>query len=181
MTRTGEIVASNFDKWHAECSKWLLPMARKVCKGAKEIDPGDLVQETLLRFIERFGGSLDELDPTRADGWLIRTMTNYFYDLKGGAVVRTKATDDPTITRWTLAQEAESATYESISQERFDWAVNKLPELQRVTFLLRAKGLGNKEIARQLRASPGAVAKRLLDARRNLKELLTPYLDGGAH
>jgi RNA polymerase sigma-70 factor (ECF subfamily) len=94
---------------------------------------------------------------------------------------RKKAEDDPTITRWTLAQGGGSDTYERISRERFEWAIEKLPRQQRLTFLLRSQGLRNQEIARQLGVSPGTVAKRLFDARQNLGELLKPYLDEGTH
>jgi len=181
MTSAGEIVASNFEEWHARCKKLLLPIAQRLCRGAMGIDAQDLVQETFLRFIERFGGALGELDDARADGWLIRVMNNHFYDLLRGVMGRKKAEDDPTITRWTLGQGADSNTYERISQERFDWAIDKLPRQQRLTFLLRAEGLGNKEIARELGVTPNAVAKRLFDARQKLDELLKPYLDEGTH
>ncbi|WNG29194.1 sigma-70 family RNA polymerase sigma factor [Cystobacter fuscus] len=181
MTSAGETVASKFDEWHAKCDKLLLPIAKRLCRGAQGIDPKDLVQETFLRFIERFGRALGELDDARADGWLIHVMNNHFYDLLRGAMGRKKAEDDPTITRWTHAQEAESDTYERISQERFDWAIDKLPKQQRLTFLLRAQGLGNKEIASKLGVPPGRVAKRLFDARQKLGELLKPYLDEGTH
>jgi RNA polymerase sigma-70 factor (ECF subfamily) len=181
MTSAGEIVASNFEEWHARCNKLLLPIAQRLCRGAVGIDPQDLVQETFLRFIERFGGALGELDDTRANGWLISVMNNHFYDLLRGAMGRKKAEDDPTITRWTLGQGVGSATYERITQERFDWAVDKLPRLQRLTLLLRYEGLGNREIASKLGVSPGIVAKRLFDARQKLGELLKPYLDEGTH
>ena len=181
MTSAGEIVASQFEEWHAKCDKLLLPVAKRLCRGAGGIDPQDLVQETFLRFIERFGSALSELDEVRARGWLIRVMTNYFYDLLRGDMGRKKAEDDPTITRWTLAQEADPGTYERISQERFDWAVEKLPRQQRLSFLLRAEGLGNKEIARRLGVTPNTVATRLFYARQKLDELLKPYLDEGTH
>ncbi|MCY1074215.1 RNA polymerase sigma factor [Archangium lansingense] len=181
MTSAGEIVASKFDEWHAKCDKLLLPIAKRLCRGAEGIDPQDLVQETFLRFIERFGSALGELDDARADGWLIRVMNNHFYDLLRGSMGRKKAEDDPTITRWTLAQGADPDTYERIPQERFDWAVEKLPRQQRLTFLLRAQGLGNKEIARELGVTPNAVATRLFYARQRLDELLKPYLDEGTH
>ncbi len=181
MTSAGEIVASKFEEWHEKCDKLLLPMAERLCRSAPGIDAQDLVQETFLRFVERFGGALGELDDARADGWLIRVMNNHFYDLLRGVMGRKKAEDDPTITRWTLGQGADSATYERISQERFDWAVDRLPRQQRLTFLLRAQELSNKEIASKLGISPGTVAKRLFDARQKLDELLKPYLDEGTH
>ena len=181
MTSAGEIVASKFEEWHEKCDKLLLPMAERLCRSAPGIDAQDLVQETFLRFIERFGSALGELDAARADGWLIRVMTNHFYDLLRGTMGRKKAEDDPTITRWTLAQGADQATYERISQERFDWAIDKLPRQQRLTILLRAQGLGNKEIARRLGVTPNAVAKRVFDACQRLDKLLTPYLDEGTH
>lgn len=181
MTSAGEIVASKFDEWHAKCDKLLLPIAGRLCRSAEGIDAQDLVQETFLRFIERFGNALGELDDARADGWLIRVMTNHFYDLLRGTMGRKKAEDDPTITRWTLAQGADPDTYERISQERFAWAIDKLPRQQQLTLLLRYEGLSNREIASKLGVPPGRVAKRLFDARQTLGELLKPYLDEGTH
>jgi RNA polymerase sigma-70 factor (ECF subfamily) len=177
----GEIVASTFEEWHARYYGLLLPIAQRLCRGAVGIDPEDLVQETLLRFIEHFAGALGAHDDAPADGWLITVMNRHFYDLLRGAMGRKKAEDDPTITRWTLGQGAGSTTYERITQERFDWAIGKLPRLQRLTLLLRYQGLGNREIASKLGVPPGRVAKRLFDARQKLGELLKPYLDEGTH
>lgn len=181
MTSAGEIVASNFEEWHARYYGLLLPIAERLCRGAVGLEPQDLVQETLLRFIERFDGALNARDEEPADGWLITVMNNHFFDLIRGAMGRKKAEDDPTITRWTLAQGAASSTYERIPQERFDWAIERLPRQQRLAFLLRSQGLGNREIASKLGVSPGTVAKRLFDARQKLGALLKPYVDEGTH
>ncbi|MFP2925391.1 RNA polymerase sigma factor [Pyxidicoccus sp. 3LG] len=181
MTSAGENVASNFEEWHARYYGLLLPIAERLCRGAVGLDPKDLVQETLLRFIEHFDGALGAHDDEPADGWLIAVMNRYFCDLIRGAMGRKKAEHDPTITRWTLAQGATSSTFERISQERFDWAIEKLPMQQRRTFLLRSQGLRNQEIARKLGVSSGTVAKRLFDARQKLGELLKPYVDEGTH
>lgn len=180
MTSAGETVASNFEEWHQKCNELLLPRARILCKGAPWVDPRDLVQETFLRFIEGYGSSLGELDG-KAKGRLIRILVNHYCDLHRGTMGRKKAQDDPTLTRWTLAQNEEPSLYERISPERFDWAVDQLPTQQRLTLLLRSKRLGNKEIARQLGVTPSTVAKRVYDACRNLEKLLKPYLDEGKH
>lgn len=181
MTSAGEIVASNFEEWHDRYYGLLSPIAEKLCRGAVGIDPKDLVQETLLRFIEHFDGAMSARDEEPVDGWLISVMSRYFYDLNRGAMGRKKAEDDPTITRWTLAQGAASSTYERVTQERFDWAIQKLPKLQRMTLLLRYGGLRNQQIASKLGVSSGTVAKRLFDARQTLGELLKPYVDEGTH
>ncbi|KFE70292.1 RNA polymerase sigma factor [Hyalangium minutum] len=180
MKSAGEIVASNFDEWHAKHYALLMPIAEKLCRAFGGIEPRDLVQEALLRFVERFTGAL-QADEEPVDGWLITVMTNHFYDLIRGTMGRKKAEDDPTITRWTLGQGAASDTYERITRERFEWAIEKLPRQQRLTFLLRSQGLRNQEIASKLGVSAGLVAKRLFDARQRLGELLKPYLDEGTH
>lgn len=181
MMSAGEIVASNFEEWHARYYKLLLPVAERLCRGAVGIEAKDLVQETLLRFIERFDGAQGTRDDEPVEGWLIAVMNRHFYDLIRGAMGRKKAADDPTITRWTLGQGASSDTFERITQERFDWAIAKLPRLQRLTFLLRSEGLRNQEIASRLGVASGTVAKRLFDARQKLGEFLKPYLDEGTH
>jgi len=73
------------------------------------------------------------------------------------------------------------ATYERVAEERFDWAIRKLPSNQRVTFLLKAEGLDHKEIARRLGITAGAVAQRLFNARQTLNRLLQPYAEEGVH
>ncbi|MDC0712679.1 sigma factor-like helix-turn-helix DNA-binding protein [Stigmatella sp. ncwal1] len=181
MMNAGERVANNFDEWHDKQHRMLLPIAKRLCWGAREIDPEDLVQEALLRFIETYPDALEDRKKDPMDGWLISVMTRHFVDLKRGAMARMKAEDDPAITRWTLGQGGGSTTYERITQERFDWAVNQLPLQQRLTLLLRAQGMRNQEIAGRLGLKSGVVAKRLFDARQKLGMLLKPYVDEGTH
>jgi RNA polymerase sigma-70 factor, ECF subfamily len=179
MTKTGKSVASKLDELHARYSEQLRPLARKLCQGmASAIDPNELVQEALLRFHERFEALGDA---ERAEGWLVSVMTRYFYDQLRKVMSRQKAEDDPTITRWTFVQEDVPSTYERITPERFKWAIEKLPEQQRITYLLHCQGLGNQDIASKLGISVGAVGKRLFDARKNLRGLLQPYVEEGIH
>jgi RNA polymerase sigma-70 factor, ECF subfamily len=181
MTSAGERVARDFEEWHEKHYQLLLPIAARLCKASREIDPRDLVQETLLRFVERFEGTLNGQGDEPVDGWLIAVMTRHFYDLQRGAMGRKRAENDPTITRWTLGQVDTPASYARITKERFDWAIGQLPLQQRLTFLLRSQGLRNQEIASQMGLKPGAVAKRLFDARQRLNALLKPYADEGTH
>ncbi|NNC15640.1 RNA polymerase sigma factor [Corallococcus exiguus] len=181
MTNAGERVALNYDHWQDKYYQLLMPIAERLCRGAKGLDPKDLVQETLLRFIKHVAGSLNDQGDESMDGWLIAVMNRHFVDLQRSAMGRKRAEDDPTITRWTLGQGESTSTYERITSERFDRAVDQLPQLQRVTFLLHVQGLGNQEIARRLGVKPNAVAKRLFDARQRLNELLLPYVDEGTH
>jgi RNA polymerase sigma-70 factor (ECF subfamily) len=181
MTKAGEIVASKLEELHARYYKLLFHFARKLCKGARGIDPRDLVQETLVRFIDRPEGSLERGDGKPVDGWLIAVLTRYFYDQLRKVMSRQKAEDDPTITNWTLGQGDVPPTFERISPERFKWAIEQLPMKQRITILLKCDGLRNQDIANKLGVSEGVVATRLLNARRKLYELLKPYVDEELH
>lgn len=174
-------MASKLNELHAKYYEKLLRTARKLCQGAKWMDPTELVQEALLRLIERFGDSPDDTAARPLIGWLIAVMARYSFDQRRRLKSSQEAKDDPTLTQWTLGQGDGSPTYESITPERFDWAIQKLPEQQRRTFLLRADGLRNQEIARKLGLSVNTVAKRLFDARKKLRELLQPYVGEGIH
>lgn len=179
MTNAGETVASKLAALHDRYYERLLPIARKLCKGAPGIDPGDLVQESLMRYLEHFEGARSERGDEPVEGWLIAVLTRCFIDQVRKAMSRKKAEDDPTITRYTLGQGEALPTYERITPERFARAVELLPAKQRVTFLLRSQGLGNQEIALRLGVSANVVGKRLSDARQRLRELLQPYVDEG--
>jgi RNA polymerase sigma-70 factor, ECF subfamily len=170
-------VGSDFDELRARYRPSLLAFARKLCQGAPSADPEDLVQDTFMRFMEE--GLYDQGGD--AMGWLIKVLHRRFIDLVRSHDSHQKAETDPTITRWTLTNDDVPATYERITQERFDWAVNKLPENQRITILLKLEGHDHKEIARQLGISVPAVTQRLFNARQNLHQLLQPYVEEGIH
>ena len=174
-------MGSDFDELDARYRKRLLGHARMLSQGAPWLDLDDLVQETLVRYLEHVQKGLH--DATRGDamGWLLKVMKDRFIDLWRRETSQRKAEDDPTITRYTLTNDDVPATYERITPERFDWAIEKLPENQRLTLLLKAKGLENKEIAHRLGINPGAVAQRLFNARRTLHQILQPYTEEGIH
>ncbi len=181
MKSAGETVASKLDALHDRFYERLLPIARKLCKGAPGLDPKDLVQETLVRFLEHYEESQPEWGDTPPEAWLISVMTRCFVDQVRKSMSRKKAEDDPTITRYSLSQSEALPTYERITPERFARAVEQLPAKQRMTYLLRSQGLSNQEIALELGVSANVVGKRLSDARQRLRELLQPYVNEGIH
>lgn len=173
MKRTGNIVEGPLKALDEQDYERLVPIAKRLCRAAPELDPRDLVQEAVRRFLDHFR-------PERGREprvWLISVMTRHFYDLLGKAKVRQKVAVDPTLTRWTQAQDVSHSPYEHLTPERFAWAVDQLSEQQRVTFLLRCQGLKNPEIALKLGVDVAKVAKRYFDARVKLGVLLKPYVD----
>ncbi|WP_245815049.1 RNA polymerase sigma factor [Cystobacter ferrugineus] len=164
---------------HGRYAKRLLPPAQKLCRAAPELDPDDLVQEAFVRFLDHFEEPITKQNDEYVMNWLINVMNRHFYDQLRKRSSRQKAVDDPTLTRWTQAQDVPPSTYERIGQERFDWAINQLPKQQRITYLLRCQNLTNPEIASKLGVPVATVNKRLFDARVSLRKLLQPYVDEG--
>jgi len=175
-TKVKKSVAGNLQALQEHWYEWLLPIAKRICRGAPEIDHKDLVHEAVVRFLEKYQ-PLEQPGTVTLDAWLISVMAHFFYDECKKSRTRQKSEEDPTVTRWTLSQNAVPPTYERITRERFDQAIAQLPEQQRLTFLLRSEGLRNQEIALKLRISVNVVAKRLFDARKNLRDLLQRYVD----
>lgn len=91
------------------------------------MEPEDLVQETLMRFMDQTAKGLFDNPGDNLMGWLIKVMTRHFYDLCRSATSRRNAETDPTITRWTFTSDDVPATYERITQEQFDRAVRSCP------------------------------------------------------
>lgn len=170
-------MATKLEEFHAEYHDRLLVRAKGLCRFEQWVDPNDLVQHALLRLVEH-GGRDGEGETVN---WLIKIMSHYFYDHLRKEKNRQKSEDDPTVTRYSHADDEVPPTYERVGRERFEWALRKLPAKQRDAFLLRSEGLKNPEIARRLRIAPGTVAQRLFTARENLRKLLQPYVEPGVH
>jgi DNA-directed RNA polymerase specialized sigma24 family protein len=49
MTKTGNSVTGKLEVLHGRYAKRLLPLAKKLCRAAPELDPDDLLQEAFLR------------------------------------------------------------------------------------------------------------------------------------
>jgi RNA polymerase sigma-70 factor (ECF subfamily) len=159
--------------------KWLLKQARSVCRD--EIDAQDLVQATLLRFIEQ--GEKQALPNQQGwEGWLARTLSNLFIDLCRRRKVQARGAADPNLRPDPILQVSPMrSAYELISDELFSQALQTLSPTLRTTLMMFLAGKGMSEIAHELGIPVGTVRKRLYDARANLREFFQRNLPSGVH
>jgi RNA polymerase sigma-70 factor (ECF subfamily) len=160
---------------------WLLAQARGLCRN--ETDAEDLVQETLLRFIQNF----DKLETLPAErtcaAWLVTTLTHLFYDQCRKQRVQGQSAREPLLSAEAVAapEPAARPVYDTISDEQFSQALHALSPKIRTTFEMHAAGQKYQDISRSLGIPVGTVAKRLHDARTRLRELLLPRTKTEVH
>jgi RNA polymerase sigma factor (sigma-70 family) len=165
----------------AECRGWLLGLARNLCRGSKT-DAEDLVQETLLRFVQK--GQVNAL-PAREHwhAWLAKTLKNLFMDQCRRQDVQQRGAADPSLSeeKQMLPGTPPLSPYDSITDEQFTQALQEaLSPTLRETFLLHMSGKKMAEIGRILGTQEGTVRKRLYDSRLKLREFLCRYVPCGA-
>ncbi|MFY0567840.1 RNA polymerase sigma factor [Archangium lansingense] len=155
----------------------LMKQAKNLC--GNDADAEDLVQETILRFIQEFGDK-ENLPPIPSgEAWLVRTLSNLFFGQCRKLRARVNGARDPALSM--EAREADPApAYDAITSEQFSEALGTLKPKIRETFELRAAGLTYEDIANQLGVPVGTVKKRLHDARKRLREYLQTFLTHGA-
>ncbi|MDY7228722.1 RNA polymerase sigma factor [Hyalangium rubrum] len=161
--------------------KWLLLQARNVCRN--ESDAEDLVQESLLRFIQVFG-KMNALPEDRiCESWLVTTLNNLFFDQCRRRKVQANGAKDPTLSDEALVVQEPAAqpVYDAVTDEQFAKALQALSPKIRATFELHAAGKKYQDISRSLDIPIGTVAKRLHDARAKLRELLGRSTTPGVH
>ena len=170
------------EKFAAQHRDWLLDIARHLCRGST-IDPEDLVQETLLRFVQK--GRLNALPPREHwQAWLVRSLKNLFTDQYRRKQVLQRGAADPLLSEESIVLPGQPppSIYDSITAEQFDQALKEaLSSMQRETFLLHMSGKKMAEIGRILGVPEGTVRKRLHDSRLKLREHLLRYVPSGVH
>jgi RNA polymerase sigma-70 factor (ECF subfamily) len=170
------------EKFAAQHRAWLLDIARPLCRGSV-IDPEDLVQETLLRFVQK--GQQNGLPPCEHwQAWLVRSLKNLFTDQYRRTQVVKRGAEDPLLSEESIVLPGPPAPsiYDSITAEQFDQALKEaLSSMQRETFLLHMSGKKMAEIGRHLGIPEGTVRKRLHDSRLKLREHLLRYVPSGVH
>lgn len=148
----------------------------------------DVVQETWVRALERFGASRPD-EPLPATGWFYRVALNLCYDRlraarRAGTTLWGEGYPDGAhgSERGTLpvapaAADPEEAHLAAELGEAIRAAVDSLAPLLREAILLReGAGLKYREIAAAIGCPVGTVMSRLHLARQRLKRSLGPYL-----
>jgi RNA polymerase sigma-70 factor, ECF subfamily len=157
---------------------WLLGRARFLC-GTRS-DAEDIVQETFLRFTSTFPRDSALPESWSCTSWLLSTMSNCYYDQCRRRRVRERCLEDPLLSHDLEMVESPDAVdgppWDRISVEELRCAIDRLTAGARIAMSMYLDGRKNSEIARELGISYGAVAKRLYDARAQLRRLLGPDL-----
>jgi RNA polymerase sigma-70 factor (ECF subfamily) len=159
---------------------WLVGEARRMCR--TQADAEDLVQDTFIRFIETFA----QLPVLPHEGacvkWLTVTLTHRFVDQCRRLKSRENAA--PELTAIAQQQEVVESepepmpAYDRVSDEQLVKAVEALGPATRAAYELHASGRTNLEISEKLGIKPGAVGKRLHDARVKLRKMLKTLAPG---
>jgi RNA polymerase sigma-70 factor (ECF subfamily) len=161
---------------------WLLAQATNLCRNATDAE--DLVQDTLLRFIQTFG-QLESLPPERScEAWLVTTLTHLFYDQCRRRRVQAQGAKDPHLSNEAVVEVNEPASrpvYDTLTDEQFSEALEKLSPKMRATFEMHAAGKKYQDIARSLGIPVGTVSKRLHDARARLREFILQHINPGVN
>lgn len=154
----------------------LMGQAMNLCGDSSDAE--DLVQETILRFIQQFGDK-DDLPPVASgEAWLVRTLSNLFFSQCRKLRARVNGARDPALSA-EARQAAPPPVYASITSEQFSEALGTLSPKIRETYDLRADGMKYEDIASLQGIPVGTVKKRLHDARTKLREYLQTFLTPG--
>jgi RNA polymerase sigma-70 factor (ECF subfamily) len=149
----------------------------RLCGNASEAD--ELVQDTLARAWQ----SRTRFKPgTDARAWLFAILNNLFID-KCRSRLRERRADVSAedVQERVAAPEPEAQpAWAAISPEQLRAALDKIPEEFRLVYQLHSlEGRSYIEIAERLGIPKATVGTRLIRARRRLKELLLPTVNGG--
>ncbi|GHG82184.1 RNA polymerase sigma factor [Comamonas sp. JC664] len=160
----------------------LLALAKRLC-GQGGIDPEDLVQEALTRGLLHHGLLSAQPEPVYR-AWLCRALTNHFLDQcrKRRSELLEQDRPELRLVRESVAAPEPRAreAWEHISEQDFRRAISQLANPRvREAYSLHASGLRYRAIAQRMGVPEGTVGSWLYQARKELKDLLTPLTGGG--
>ncbi|NTX07571.1 RNA polymerase sigma factor [Myxococcus sp. CA040A] len=154
----------------AHHQEWLLVQARKLCGNVSDAE--DLVQETFVRFMQRYRDETVLPDVEVSGLLLTRTLANAFKDQCRRRKVRERNAMDPRL-RESLEvgtePEANLQMSETITSEQVADALHSFSPKMQETYKLLAEGKAYQEIASRFGISVSAVGKRLHDIRAKLR------------
>jgi len=170
-------------KYYEALFSFLVSRGRRVLHG-RQADALDLAQETLERFLVQFQGKPLPPGPV-ARAWSSRTLEHMVINEWRKREVRRRALADPILPLWVVpdpeASNIDEEVAEQVEAELRD-AVRLLSPKLREVFELHQGGLCPRQIAARLQLRPGAVSKRLHDARARLREVVAARMPfRGAH
>lgn len=153
----------------------LMGLARKLC-GQGGLDAEDLVQETLEKALRNFAVLAPQSEGAHR-AWLCTALHNRFLDLCRRR--RTEVMEQPELRLLRTQQEVSPdeqsrEQWECVTEQHFREAVSRLKPNLREAYELHVAGLKYRAIAQKLGVPEGTVGSWLFQARKELKELLTP-------
>jgi RNA polymerase sigma-70 factor (ECF subfamily) len=149
----------------------LLMRAKNVCRNPSDAE--DLVQETMIRFIQSFGSVAMPPEARLCEAWMMRVVNNLFIDQCRKRKVQELGAKEPSLNNELATQEpVGDSVFDEITPEQIAEALDNLSPKLRETFKLHLSGKKYHEIAELLSIPMGTVAKRMHDARAKLHELL---------
>lgn len=159
----------------------LLARARNVCRDRSDAE--DLVQETLVRFIQTFEKVVVPPDPRSCESWMMTTLINLFYGQCRKRKVQEENAKEPSLSNElvTPLEPSAGSVFDVVTSEHLAKALPLLSPKLRETFVLHAEGKSYQEIAQAFGVPVGTVAKRLYDARAKLRELLQRFISPEVH
>jgi RNA polymerase sigma-70 factor (ECF subfamily) len=147
----------------------LFMRAKNVCRDATDAE--DLVQETIVRFMQSFGSVAVPPDPRQCEAWMMRVLQNLFIDQCRKRKVQ--GVKEPSESNEVAAPEpAADPVFDAITPEQLAEALDNLSPKLRETFKLHLAGKKYLEMTEILGIPMGTVAKRMHDARAKLQKLL---------
>ena len=140
-----------------------------------ETDAEDVCQMAFLRAHERLG---ECADPTRFAAWLLRITRNQAINWREREQVRATAPlDDAREQPGKRADRPDVVTERRDLRNRLLAALSMLPATQREVVVLHdVEGWSHAEVAFMLALSEGMSRRHLSDARKHLRQLLTPEI-----
>ncbi|QSQ19909.1 RNA polymerase sigma factor [Pyxidicoccus parkwayensis] len=156
----------------------LLAEANKLCRNSTDAD--DLVQETLLRFVQSADVQRGPSDERGCVCLMVRILSNRFCDMYRRGRVRDRHADEVRSQGNELTDPYDIEApplFESVTDEQLSQAMQSLSPKLRETFDLLISGKKYREIADAQDISVGTVSKRIFDARARLREFLLKLLN----
>lgn len=155
----------------------LVAEAYRFCRNAADAD--DLVQETLVRFVQRVSKPNAPADERGCVLLMLKILTHHFYDQCRRQHVRDRYVEaapaqnelqDP-------FDAAEPGLLDVVTDEQLAQARQTLSPKLRDTYDLLASGMKYRDIASRLGVTVGTVSKRIFDARARVREFLLSLLN----
>jgi RNA polymerase sigma-70 factor (ECF subfamily) len=141
-------------------------------------DAEDVLQDVFLKLYRSW---VQVSTCENLDGWLTRVVTNACIDLLRSRQCRAATATPASLTRLSAASIPPGRALEEREfDEKLKAALEELPPREMAALILfDHEGLKAKEVGRILNLTEGAVRRYVFEARRKVKDILTPYLRGG--